>query len=50
MRKGLEIGRCPLCNGDEDEVHILLKFPEIRRMEKHVLSRKWQIINEELVK
>jgi hypothetical protein len=49
MRKGLEIGRCPLCNGEE-EGHILLRCPEIRRLEKHVLSRKWQIINKELVK
>jgi hypothetical protein len=28
MRKGLEIGRCLLCNGEEDAVHILLKCPE----------------------
>jgi hypothetical protein len=26
-RKGLEIGRCPLCNGEEVVVHILLKCP-----------------------
>jgi hypothetical protein len=24
IRKGLEIGRCPLCNGEEDAVHIIL--------------------------
>jgi hypothetical protein len=48
MRKGLEIGRCPLCNGKEDAIHILLKCPEIRRLREHLLSRKWQIINDEL--
>jgi hypothetical protein len=48
IRKGLEIGRCPLCNGEEDAIHILLKCPETRRLREHFLSRKWQIINEEL--
>jgi hypothetical protein len=40
MRKGLEIGRCPLCNGEEDAVHILIKCPETRRLREHLLSRK----------
>jgi hypothetical protein len=48
VRKGLEIGRCPLCDGEEKVVHILLKCPETRRLREHLLSRKWQIINEEL--
>jgi hypothetical protein len=48
IRKGLEIGRCPLFNGEEDAIHILLKCPETRRLREHPLSRKWQIINEEL--
>jgi hypothetical protein len=47
VRKGLEIGRCPLCNGEEDAIHILLKCPETRRLREQ-LSRKWQTINEEL--
>jgi hypothetical protein len=38
----------PLCNGEEDAVHILLKFPETRRLREHLLSRKLQIIDEEL--
>jgi hypothetical protein len=42
------IGRCPHCNGQEDAVHILLKCTETRRLREHLLSRKWQIINEEL--
>jgi hypothetical protein len=48
MRKGLEIRRCPLCNGEEDALHVLLKCPETRRLREHLLDRKWQIINEEL--
>jgi hypothetical protein len=48
MRKGLKIGICPLCNSAEDVVHILFKCPEKRRLREHLLSRKWQIINEEL--
>jgi hypothetical protein len=43
VRKGLEIGRCPLCSGEEDAVHIILKCPETRRLREH-LSRKWQIM------
>jgi hypothetical protein len=39
MRKGLEIGMCPLCNAEEDVVHITLKFTETRRLREH-LSRK----------
>jgi hypothetical protein len=48
IREGLEIGRCTLCNGEEDAIHILLKCPETRRLREYLLSRKWQIINEEL--
>jgi hypothetical protein len=40
MRKGSEIGRCPLCYGEEDAVHILLKCPETRRLREHLMSRK----------
>jgi hypothetical protein len=48
IRKGLESGRCPLYNGEEDAVHIMLKCPEKIRLREHLLSRKWQIINEKL--
>jgi hypothetical protein len=40
--------RCPLCNGEKDAIRILLEYPETRRLREHLLSRKWQIINEEL--
>jgi hypothetical protein len=47
-RKGLENGRCLLCNDEEDGVRILLKGPETRTLREHVLSRKWLTINEEI--
>jgi hypothetical protein len=48
IRRGLEIGRCPLCNGEEDAIHILLKSSETKGLREHLLSRKWQIINEDV--
>jgi hypothetical protein len=48
MRRGLEIARCPLCNGEEDAIHIHLKYPETRRLREHLLSRKWQVNDEEV--
>jgi hypothetical protein len=48
IRKGLEIKRCLLYNEEEDAIHILIKCTETRRLREHLLSRKWQIINEEL--
>jgi hypothetical protein len=48
MRKGFEKGRCPLCSENEDAVHILLKCSETRKWRDQFLSRKWQIVNEEI--
>jgi hypothetical protein len=48
IRKGLEIGRCPICNEEKDAIRILLEYPETRRLTEHLLSRKCKIINEEL--
>jgi hypothetical protein len=45
---GLDSGRCPLRNEEEDAGHILLKCPQTRRLREHLLSRKWQTINEEI--
>jgi hypothetical protein len=44
IRRGLEVGRCPLCNGEEDAIHILLKCAETRRLREQLLRRKWQVI------
>jgi hypothetical protein len=41
--EGFRGWKMTLRNGEEDAIHILLKCPETRR-----LSRKWQIINEEV--
>jgi hypothetical protein len=30
IRRGFERGRCPLCLGEEDAKHILLKCPETK--------------------
>jgi hypothetical protein len=39
-RKGSMNGRCPVCNGEDDAVQILLKCSETRRLREHLLSRK----------
>jgi hypothetical protein len=47
-RNGLEKGRCPICNEEEDTVHILLKCPDMRKLGEHLLSRKQLTDNEEI--
>jgi hypothetical protein len=42
--EGFRDWKMPLCNGEEDAIHILLKCPETRRLREHLLSRKWQIM------
>jgi hypothetical protein len=36
IRRGFERGRCPLCLGEGDAKHILLKFPETNSGGKNV--------------
>jgi hypothetical protein len=43
--EGFRDWKMPLCHGEEEAIHILLKGPETRRLTEHLLSRKWQIIN-----
>jgi hypothetical protein len=48
IRRGFDRGSCPLCLGQEDAKHILLKFPETKKWrEEHVCS-KWLNINEDI--
>jgi hypothetical protein len=47
-KEGFRDRKMPLCDGEEDAIHILLKCPETRRLREHLLSRKLQIIKEEL--
>jgi hypothetical protein len=46
MRKGSEKRRYPLCRGEKDNLHILLKCSETRKWREQFLSRNWLIINE----
>lgn len=45
-RKGAEKGRCPLCNKEENVVHIFLKCNEVQRWREKLLDNKWLYINE----
>jgi hypothetical protein len=47
-KEGFRDWKMPVCNGEEYAIHILLKCPETRRLREHLLSKKWQIIKEEL--
>jgi hypothetical protein len=47
-KEGFRDWKIHLCNGEEDAIHIILKCPETRKLREHLLSRKWQIINEEI--
>jgi len=38
-------GICPLCRGQENTTHIVLKCPETHR--KELLNSKWLALNEE---
>jgi hypothetical protein len=48
IRRGVEKGRCPLCNEEENESHILLKRKETHRWREQFLNDKWLCINEEM--
>jgi hypothetical protein len=49
MRKGFENGICPLCNEEEDPIHILLKCSETRKWREQFLNRRWLRLNELIV-
>jgi hypothetical protein len=49
IRRGLEKGRCPLCLGEEDEKHILLKCKESKKWREEWVNSNWPSINEDLV-
>jgi hypothetical protein len=48
IRKDFERGRCPLCLGEEDAKHILLKCPETKKWREQLVCSKWLIINEDI--
>ena len=45
-RRGAEIGRFPLCNKEENVVHVFLKCNEVKRRSEKLLDNKWSYINE----
>jgi hypothetical protein len=48
IRRGLEKGTCPLCRGNEDAKHTLLRCPETKKWRMQFINKKWLCINEEL--
>jgi hypothetical protein len=49
IRRGLEKGRCPLCWGEEDVKHILLKCKESKKWREECANSNWPNINEDLI-
>jgi hypothetical protein len=49
IRGDFEKGRCPLCGGDEDEKHILLKCKESKKWREEWTKSNWLSMNEILV-
>jgi hypothetical protein len=45
---GFERGRCPVCLGEEDSKHILLKCSETKKWREECVSSSWLNINEDL--
>jgi hypothetical protein len=49
IRRGLEKGRCPLCWGEEDAKHILLKCIASKKWGKEWVNSNWSNMNEDLL-
>jgi hypothetical protein len=48
IRRRFERGRCPLCLGEEDAKHILLKCSETKKWREECVNSNWLNINEDL--
>jgi hypothetical protein len=48
IRRGFERGRCPLCLGEDDAKHILLKCSETKKWREECVNSNWLNINEDL--
>jgi hypothetical protein len=48
IRRGFEKGRCPLCLGEEDVKHTLLKCSETKKWREKCVNNNWLNINEDL--
>jgi hypothetical protein len=40
LKEGIRERKMPPCHEEEDVVHILIEFPETRKLREHFLSRK----------
>jgi hypothetical protein len=45
MRRNTDTGRCPLCLGEEDIIHILLDYLQTRNWRIKLLYDKWLSMN-----
>jgi hypothetical protein len=46
--RGVRRGRCPLCLGEGDAKHILVKCSETKTWREECVNSKWLRINEDL--
>jgi hypothetical protein len=47
ISRGFERGRCPLCLGEEDAEHILIKGSETNKGREELVCSKWLNINDD---
>jgi hypothetical protein len=40
LREGVERGRCPLCEAEENQSHVLLRCREMKRWRKQCFNKK----------
>jgi hypothetical protein len=48
IRRGFERGRCPLCLGEGDAKHVLLKCSQTKKWIEECVNSNWLNINEDL--
>jgi hypothetical protein len=48
IRRGFERARCPLCLGEEDAKHIILKCLETKKWREEYVNSNWLNMNEDL--
>jgi hypothetical protein len=48
IKRGFQRGRCPLCLGEEDAEHILVKCSETKKWKEECVNSNWLNINEDL--
>ena len=46
--KKTDKGKCTLCLGEDDVMHIFMSISETRKLRKEVLNKEWLAINEDV--